>query len=219
MKYRVYDDDGRLTCSGVGDGTGHCCLYRGSMKGAFCRLLILWEVDELAKEIEVVQEAQAEVDRLRNVADVPAGESSVTVSAKGKVIDLWASLGTDPGLRKLMTRYAELALTECEERLEWMQWMKEGRYDMSIDNEVHDEKREMAMELRWPRWMSENVAWTVMRSVNEYIKCKVVARWSLDVLPEKAEIWASRANEMLTVLDGVTKKRNMGVTERSIYIL
>jgi len=213
MIYRIYDEDGTFITEGVGGAS--CCIRPFVPKMRHFRLCLIWDLNQLSGDIDKMLAASSETDKLR-VQSEGISEGEVK-EARMKILEMWASLATDPELKSHMLNYLYNSFTECEESLYSLH--RYGSYgDLSADNTIHD-KHEMLMELRIPSHMSRNITWTLIRAVDEYIKCRTIALWSMDVLPEKADLFTSRCTLEMEKLATVVKHRNVGRCERNINIL
>ena len=207
MIYRVYDECGHFVAEGVG---GPRCWQPLHVKGRYFKLLIIWDAKTLKREIGTTLDAACEARKLELMAEnLPEGEVK---EAKMKRLELWASLTKDPALADNLDRMLTDAHGECEEALYALRY--QGTNDeLSLDN-TSCCRREWVMELWLPRIMSNSSAWTIMRAVDEYMKCKTIATWSQQLMNEPAEQYAKKADQQLEMLRVVVRHRNAGSVER-----
>lgn len=178
MRYIVYDINGYEICRDM--------FPRFLDTAPSFRLLMLFDKDDILYEIQHLAEVQGDAARIKD-------------DNTGALIERFKNVCTDENIDRPL-RTIPLALSKCERMLS--PWTKHviGKHS-SIKNDV-DEKREFAIEMTVEEHFTSDLAWSLMRNIQEYIEAYVLDDWSGLTYPEGRRYWSER----LAVLEAEIKK-------------
>lgn len=139
------------------------------------RLLLLFDQDDVLYEIANLAAAQ--------------GESSRIEDATGEKMEQFKNI-CEEGNRDRVLRTVPLAISKCEKILS--AWTKNRMMDhLSLDNALQD-KPEFVMEMVVEEHISANIAYALLRFIQEYIEVYVLEDWAGITYPEGRPYWAER---------------------------
>lgn len=168
MRYIVYDRNGYEIC-------------RDMFPGFLCerpsyRLLMLFDKDDILFEIQQLAAAQGESARIKD-------------DTTGALIEQFKNVCSEDNIDRPL-RTIPLALSKCERIL--LPWTNHviGKHT-SIKND-QQEKKELAIEMRVEEHFGSELAWALMRHIQEYIEVYVLEDWAGVTYPEGRKYWTER---------------------------
>lgn len=177
MRYIVFDRDGCEVCRDA---------LPQYFRAESYRLLMLFDKDDILYEIQHLAEAQGDAARIKD-------------DATGALIERFKDVCTEENIDRPL-RTIPLALSKCERML--LPWTKHplGKHT-SMKND-QEEKREFAIEIWAEEHLTSELAWSLMRNIQEYIEAYVLDDWSGLTYPEGRKYWSER----LAVIEAEIKK-------------
>ena len=168
MRYVVYNRRGCEVCRDI--------MPRLNDDVPGYRLLMLFDKDDILFEIQHLAAAQGDAARIKDDATGALLEQFKNVCAEDNV---------DRPLRTI-----PLAMSKCERMLHPWSGRVVGKHS-SIKNDI-DEKRELAIELNVEEHFTSELAWALMRNIQEYIEVYVLDDWAGVTYPEGRAYWTER---------------------------
>ena len=167
MRYIVFDRYGREIARDMWP--------RKPLDG-FLRVLCLFDKDDILFEIQQLAAAQGESARIKD-------------DATGALIEQFKNICAEENLDRPL-RTIPLAMSKCERILHnWVQRTIDKH--TAIKNDM-DERKELSLELKVEEHFTSELAWSVMRHVQEYIEAYVLEDWAGVTYPEGRKYWTER---------------------------
>lgn len=165
MRYIVYDRNGYEICRDM-----------IPLQPMWFRVLMLFDKDEILYEIQQLAAAQGDSARIKD-------------DTTGALIEQFVNICSDENIDRPL-RTIPLALSRCE-RI-FLPWTRHnlGKHT-SLKNDQQEQK-ELAVELSVERHFSSELAWSLMRHMQEYIEVYVLDDWAGVTYPEGRKYWAER---------------------------
>lgn len=152
------------------------------------RLLLLFDEEELKYQISNVAYAQGDVARVHD----KYGHDLLNNDA-GHYVHQFKDVCEDGNIDRVH-EIINMAISECEKFL--YKYTNMHLHDnLSLYN-VECPKNEYCLEMFVPGTFSDTTCWLILRSVNEYIKARVLEDWASITFPEGASPWTAKRAEM-----------------------
>lgn len=171
MRFVVYDMGGCEICRNQ-------MPYNGIKN--FYRVLFIFDQDDMLYEIQQLAAAQADAAKVKD---------DVTAGALEQFRDVCADDNLDRPLRTI-----PLAISKCERILHHWTQQPFGKHT-SLKND-QDDRKEFFMELKVEEHFSSDIAWALIRNIQEYIEAFVLYDWAGVTYPDGKKHWTERLIEV-----------------------
>lgn len=172
MRFVVYDRLGSKICQDV--IPFHC-------NGRFLRVLFIFSQDDILFDVQNLAAAQ--------------GESSRVEDSTGEKLEQFKNICADGNIERPI-KTIPIAISKCEKKLHKWAGFPIGDH-LSIDNAPQD-RPEFVMELKVEEHFTTDIAWALMRQIQEYIEMFVLYDWAGITYPEGKQHWLDMLNEAET---------------------